>query len=162
LAVGRDSHGFARQDVVAAVAANYPKVAHALLRPLMDLLSLSRETCGGDADKFLIMLSVAIRTTEHTAFATFSQAQLLSGEVPIFPTLGTNVRSIADSIGAPRETIRRKVGELIEAGWISRQGNELRFTALAYQQLAGVRVAIERLAVRNFETVANLLDGPAS
>jgi hypothetical protein len=56
------------------------------------------------------MLSVAIRTTEHTAFATFSQAQLLSGEVPIFPTLGTNVRSIADSIGAPRETIRRKVG----------------------------------------------------
>ncbi len=52
--------------------------------------------------------------------------------------------------------MRRKVGELIEAGWISRQGNELRFTALAYQQLARVRVAIEDLAVSNFEVVADL------
>jgi DNA-binding IclR family transcriptional regulator len=81
---------------------------------------------------------------------------LLSGEIPIFPTLGTNVRSVAESTGTPKETVRRKVGELIEAGWISRQGNELRFTALAYQELAGARVAIEDLAVSNFQVVADL------
>ncbi|WGM45350.1 hypothetical protein KOAAANKH_00212 [Brevundimonas sp. NIBR10] len=103
------------------------------------------------------MLVIAIRTTEHEGFATYSQAQLLSGEVPIFPTLGTNVRSVAESTGTPKETVRRKVSELVEAGWISRQGNELRFTALAYQDLAGVRVAIEELAVTNFQIVANLV-----
>ena len=102
------------------------------------------------------MLVIAIRTTEHEGFARYSQAQLLSGEVPIFPTLGTNVRSVAESTGTPKETVRRKVGELIEAGWISRKGNDLRFTVLAYQELAGVRVTIEDLAVSNFEVVADL------
>jgi hypothetical protein len=145
------------QDLLELVADNYPVIAHGLLRPLLDVFSISREACGGDADKFLIMLVVAIRTTEHKLFATYSQAQLLSGEIPVFPSLGTNVRSVADSIRAPKETIRRKVGELVHAGWIARQGNELRFTTLAYQQLVEVRVAIEHLAVRNFEVVADLI-----
>lgn len=138
------------------VAENYPAIARSLLQPLLYLFSISRRACGGDADKFLIMLVIAIRTTEHELFATYSQAQLLSGEVPVFPTLGTNVRSIAESTGAPRETVRRKVRQLVDAGWVSRRGNELRFTALAYQQLADVRVAIEHLAVQNFQVVADL------
>jgi hypothetical protein len=145
------------QGLLRLVAGNYPVIAHSLLRPLLDLFSVSRQACGGDMDKFLIMLVVAIRTTEHKLFATYSQAQLMSGEIPVLPTLGTNVRSVADSIGAPKETVRRKVGELVEAGWIARNDNELHFTALAYQQLGGARGAIERLAVRNFETVADLV-----
>jgi hypothetical protein len=145
-----------RPALLALVAENYPVIARSLLKPLLDLLSLSREACGGDADKFLIMVVVAIRTTEHPAFATYSQAQLLSGEIPVFPTLGINVRSVADSIGAPKETVRRKVGELVGAGWIARQGRELRFTALAYRDLAKTRGAIEQLAVSNFEVIAKL------
>ncbi len=145
-----------REGLRHLVADNYPAIARVLLRPLLHLLSISREACGGDVDKFLIMLVIAIRTTEHPSFATYSPALLLSGELPVFPTLGTNVRSVAESIGAPRETVRRKVGELIESGWVSRKSNELRFTAIAYQQLAGVRVAIEDLAVSNFEVVADL------
>jgi hypothetical protein len=146
-----------RQGLLRLVAGNYPVIAHSLLRPLLDLFSVSRQACGGDMDKFLIMLVVAIRTTEHKLFATYSQAQLLSGEIPVLPSLGTNVRSVADSVGAPKETVRRKVGELVEAGWIARKDNELYFTALAYRQLGGARVAIEHLAVRNFETVADLV-----
>ena len=148
-----------REALRQLVAENYPAIARGLLRPLLHLLSISREACGGDVDKFLIMLVIAIRTTEHASFATYSQAQLLSGELPVFPPLGTNVRSVAESIGAPRETVRRKVGELIQSGWVVRKGNELRFTAVAYQQLAGVRVAIEDLAVSNFEVVADLARG---
>lgn len=139
------------------VAAEYPKAALRLLRPLLDLLCVAREACGGDFDKFLIMLVVAIRTTEHPLFATFAQEELLDGTIPVFPSLGTNIRSAADSLGLPRETVRRKVGELIDAGWIVRQSNELRFTDHAYRELAGARVGIERLAVRNFEAVADLI-----
>lgn len=138
------------------VAENYPVVARNLLRPLLHLFSVSREACSGDIDKFMIMLVVAIRTTEHASFATYTTAQLLSGDLPVFPTLGTNVRSVAESTGTPKETVRRKVGELIEAGWIMRQATELRFTALAYQDLAVARVAIENLAVSNFQVVADL------
>lgn len=156
MAVRTDDLNLGREAFRHLVADHYPTIARSLLRPLLHLLSISRDTCGGDFDKFLIMLVIAIRTTEHESFATYSQAQLLSGEIPIFPTLGTNVRSVAESTGAPKETVRRKVAELIEAGWISRAGNELRFTAVAYQDLAGVRVAIEDLAVSNFDVVANL------
>jgi CRP-like cAMP-binding protein len=156
VSIRTDGLSIERDVVRLLVADNYPTIARSLLRPLLHLLSISREACGGDVDKFLIMLVIAIRTTEHESFATYSQAQLLSGEIPIFPTLGTNVRSIAESTGTPKETVRRKVGELIEAGWISREGNELRFTVLAYQALAGVRVAIEDLAVSNFQVVADL------
>jgi hypothetical protein len=151
-----DDLNIGREVLRRLVADNYPAIARSLLRPLLHLLSLSREACGGDVDKFLIMLVIAIRTTEHDRFATYSQAQLLSGEIPVFPTLGTNVRSVAESTGTPKETVRRKVSELIEAGWISREGNELRFTAVAYQDLAVVRVAIEDLAVSNFRVVADL------
>lgn len=145
-----------REELLDLVANNYPAISLSLLRPLLRLFSISREACGGDNDKFLIMLVIAVRTTEHELFATYTQAELLSGDIPVFPTLGTNVRSIAESTGTPKETVRRKVGELIEAGWISRHRHELRFTALAYREVADVRVAIEDLAVSNFQVVADL------
>ena len=154
-----DSSGapLTRRGLMALVAENYPVIAHELLRPILDLHSISREACGGDADKFIIMLVVAVRTTEDKRFSGYTQEQLLSGEVPVFPSLGTNVRSIADSIGVPRETVRRKVRELIAAGWIDRDGDDLRFTALAYQRLASARIAIEHLAIRHFEVVTELI-----
>jgi len=139
------------------VSDNYTRLARDLLRPLLDFLSVSRQVCGGDGDKHLIMLVVGIRTAEHNEIATYTPAQLASGEVPVFPSRGTNVGSIAESIGAPRETVRRKVGELVDAGWIARHGKELRFTSLAFQQLAPAREAHERLAVANFDLIAKLL-----
>lgn len=146
-----------RDRLLELVAENYPAVARELLEPLFELLSVSRQACGGDAEKFLIMVVVAIRTTQHESFAQFRQEELLSGEIPVFPTLGTNIQSVADSMRAPKETVRRKVRELIGAGWIARQGNELRFTALAYRQLAETRIAIERLAVKNYQVLDGLL-----
>jgi hypothetical protein len=138
------------------VSDNYPVVAKDLLNPLLDLFSLSRQACGGDVDKFLVLLCIAVRTTEHSAFAKLTPDQLASGEIPIFPTLGANVRSIADSLRIPKESVRRKVAEMIEAGWVAREGNNLMFTARAYREVAHVRVAIESLAVRNYEIVDGL------
>jgi hypothetical protein len=150
-----------RQLRLRLVAENYPTIALGLLGPLLDLLSSSREACGGDIDKFLIMLVVAVRTTAHKDFAAFTQKQLLSGEVPVFPSLGVNIQSIADSVRAPKETIRRKVTELVVAGWIERRGNELYFTARAYQDLAQVRERLEVMAVRHAEIVEGLVEAVA-
>jgi CRP-like cAMP-binding protein len=140
------------------VAERYPVIATELLKPLLHLLSLSREACGGDVDKFLILLVVALRTTEHPGFRARSQAELLSGDIAAFPGLSTNMRSIGDSLNIPRETVRRKVGELVEAGWISRRGLTLHFTSHAYRELAGVREAIEAMAISNFQVVVDLLE----
>lgn len=125
----------------------HPKVAYDLLRPLTELLSVGRQVCG-DADKFLIILVVGVRTAGHPAFKDFSQADLLAGRAPVLPSLGTNMRSIAASVGIPKETTRRKVAELYEAGWLARAGRDVRFTAKGYQELAPVRERIEALALR--------------
>ena len=38
---------------------------------------------------------------------------------------GTNALSIAEALGLPRETTRRKCRELVEDAWLVRRGNEL-------------------------------------
>jgi hypothetical protein len=148
-------------SLIRLVEDSYPVIAKDLLNPLLELLLLSRDYCGGDVDKFLVLLVVGIRTTEHKAFAVYSQAELLSGDIEVFPGLGTNVRSIAASTGIPKETVRRKVAELVEAGWFAREGHNLYFTGKAYQALAPVREAVERLAVRYHDVVADLARAPA-
>lgn len=138
------------------VADNFPRIAADLLTPLLELMRLSRLYCGGDLDKFLVLLVVGLRTARHRDFAARTPQELISGEIPVFPGLGANGHSIAESLGIPRETVRRKVSELVEAGWLVRRRSKLYITAKAYQQLAPVREQIERLAVRNYEVVATL------
>jgi hypothetical protein len=150
-----------RSELERLVAENYSAISLGLLAPLLDVLGLSREACGGDMDKFLIMLVVAIRTTGHKDFARYTRDQLLSGELPVFPSLGLNIQSIADSVGAPKETIRRKVTELVKAGWIDRRGNQLYFTVGAYRDFEKVRERIGKMAVRHREVVEALREGAA-
>jgi hypothetical protein len=147
-----------RHSLQQLIARNYPALAPGLLGPLLDLLSLTRDVCGGDSDKFLIMLVVAIRTAAHKDFAAFTPEQLYSGEVPVFPSLGLNIQSIADSIGAPKETVRRKVTELVEAGWIARHGNELYLTGRAAADLGPVRHQLEQMALRYHDIVEALAE----
>jgi hypothetical protein len=141
------------------VAYRYPAIATDLLSPLLKLLSVSRQYCG-DVDTFLVILVVAIQTTRHRDFAASTPEQLMSGEARVFPGLGTNGRSIAESLGIPKETVRRKVAELVEAGWFARKDGKLYFTAEAYKQLAPVRDQIENLAVAYYQTVAALHEEP--
>jgi DNA-binding Lrp family transcriptional regulator len=75
----------------------------------------------------------------------------------VFPGLGANARRIADSLSIPNETVRRKVTELLDAGWLVRESGKLYFTALADQQLAPARELIEALAIENYQTIAALL-----
>jgi len=135
----------------------HPKVAFDLLQPLVELFSVARQVCGGDADKFLILLVVGVRTAAHPAFKRYSQADLLAGAVQMMPSLGTNMRSIAASLGIPKETTRRKLAELYEAGWLVRAGRDVRLTAKGYQELTPVRDRIQALALRNADLIGTVV-----
>lgn len=150
-----------RQSIPSLVAQHYPEVATDLLNPLLHAIQLARQYCGGDIDKFLVLLIVALQTTRHKGFSSEPPERLISGEIPVFPGYGTNIRSIADSLDMPKETARRKVQELLETGWLVRQEGLLYFTARAYQELAPVREAIEMLAARYFEVVLKLREREA-
>ena len=135
------------------IADNYPRIATDLLTPILELFQLARQHCGGDMDKFLVLLVAALRTTGHQDFIRRTPAELMSGDLPVLPGLGTNGRSIAESLGMPKETVRRKVCELVSAGWLVRADGQLYVTTKAYRDLAPVREQVERLAAANHHTV---------
>jgi hypothetical protein len=140
---------------------NYAAVAKDLLGPLVHVLNAGRTACGGDLDNFLIILVVALRTAEDRRIAGLRLEQVLSGEIQSYPSLTTNVRSIADSTGIPKETVRRKVAALLEAGWIERRDSGLGLTPEASRMLTGPREEIFELAVRSHQTVEQMADRSA-
>lgn len=144
------------QDLDQLIADCYPRIATSLLSPLLELFQLARRHCDGDLDKFLILMVVALRMMRHRDFARRTPEELLSGGLPVFPGLGTNGRSIAESLGMPKETVRRKVSELVGSGWLERRDGQLYFTAKAYQDLAPVRDQLQRLAASYHDTAEGL------
>ena len=136
------------ESVSALLRSNYVPVAKNLIGPLVDLLVVARPVVGGDLDKLLIVMVVAQRTAEHPALNPSGLDAALAGRLATFPSLHTNVRSIAESTGLPRETVRRKVAQLVAAGWIARDGADLSYKPQASRALTPVREALFELAGR--------------
>src|SRR6516165_10247788 len=131
--------GGAMRELLPELRRSYPQLAKDLVSPLLELLSVARAACDGDLDKYLIILVVGMRTVEDRRFADVNMEDVLSGAVDVYPSLSTNVRSIADSTGIPKESVRRKVAALIEAGWIRREDNALSLAPQASRQLTAFR-----------------------
>jgi hypothetical protein len=148
--------GRVRNTLKSLVWQHYPEVAAELLEPLLAVLQLARQYCGGDTDKFLVMMVVALRTTQHPDFRALSAEGPVNERSEVLPSLGVNGQSIADSLGIPKETVRRKVRDLIDAGWIVRMDGGLHFTAQAYRDLTPVREELAALAASYHEVVAGL------
>ncbi len=143
------------ERVLKAVESNYVRVGPELIEPLLDFLMTARRTGSGDIDKIMIMIVVGLRTLAHPAFKLRDPEDILRDE-PLIPTLGTNARSLASALPIARETVRRKVAELIEAGWLVRSRGQLHYTTEAGRQLIPVRARIVQLAVKNFEAISRL------
>lgn len=134
----------------------YPRIAKNLLSPLLDILTAGREACDGDLDRFHVLLVIAQRTAEDRRFAELSLDEMLGGEIETLPSLTTNIRSIAESTGIPKETVRRKVAALVESGLIRREGNDLTYAPEGLQRLTVVRDPILRFASRSFQAARDL------
>lgn len=143
-------------DPVSRLREDYTRVAKGFVGPLLDVLAAGRAACGGDLDRFHVLLVIAQRTAEDRRTAELNLEDVLSGRVEELPSLTTNVRSIAESTGIPKETVRRKVAALVEEGLVRREGNELSYTRLGLQRLSSVREPILRFALRGHQAIAAL------
>jgi hypothetical protein len=149
-----------RGSVLPRLREAYPSVAKELLRALVPLLARVRGLAEGDARKSEILLLVALRSIEHPDFAKLDYEAIVAGQASSCPSLGTNVRSIADSAGLPRETVRRKIAQLTAAGLITGNGNSLSLSPAACLAIARLIEDMLKLAVLNHELVSRL-GGPA-
>jgi len=94
-------------------------------------------------------------------FADLPSEKVLSGDLDTLPTLWTNIRSIADSTGIPRETVRRKVNDLIKDGLVKRSGQLLTITPRAFPDSRFVVDKFIRLAAVSHVTVEKLVENDA-
>ena len=129
-----------------------PPLSDELVPPFLDLLQTLRSICGGDLEKNIILLAIAERMIAHPDFRALTSEQRVEGRTPPFPTRGVNIRSIADSSGIPRETVRRKVADLLRLGWIAQGSDGLRFSPEGYRALTPAREKLEELA-RQFHRI---------
>jgi hypothetical protein len=147
-----------RTQVVDLLTARSTAVAADIIEPLTHFLSVSRQLVQRDAEKLLLMMIIIVRSNLHPEFRALDPADITEGRVSHLPTLGVNLRSLADSTGIPKETVRRKVQDLIDAGWVERRGGNLHYTPEAYRAATPAREALLRLAARIYEVVGQVVE----
>jgi DNA-binding MarR family transcriptional regulator len=114
----------------------------------LGVLIALRAEFGADIDKAIILGLIGQRMMKMKDAPTLTYADMLTDEVPAMLGRFTNIESIAAASGIPRETVRRKVRELEERGWIKRnQRDEIDLTILPIQHLDSIsRLSMELLA----------------
>jgi len=135
-------------DPASLLRDKYTSASRFLISPLVDFLAAARSAFEGDLDRALILLVVALRTAEDPKIGEVRLEDVLSGKVESYPSLLTNVRSVAASTGIPRETVRRKAHWLIDKGWLSRVNDQLSLTPRASRELVPFREAMLDAASR--------------
>jgi len=102
--------------------------AGGLVKRLVSLLTGAKREVG-ELERFLVLMAIAARSLG---------VPMVRGENPaeIMPAARTNVLSIAESTGIPRETVRRKVRELLEMKLIFRSGQLLGLSGAGWRTIA--------------------------
>lgn len=106
------------EDEVKAVFGKvWPVHVHSLTR----FLIACRKAFGGDLDLFLVLAVIGERTySQQHADPSLTYDEFRAGQASATRIRDINLRSIAAFSGIPRETVRRKIAELAERGWIVR------------------------------------------
>lgn len=147
-----------RKTAESAIRSHYGEVAPALIGGLVELLGLIRQEFDGDLDRWLVFAAVVLRTVSAPGFRSIPLARYTEGEFPPEAACATNARSIAESLQIPRETVRRKVNELLAQGLIQRGAAGLTLSARGARDLTPLRDATIHLAARYYKAVCVLQD----
>ena len=140
-------------DLVDFIGRRSPALALPLNQPLVNFLVLSRAICGDDLDAVLVLLVIIQRANRHPDFAGLEPDNLRLKPPDELPSLGINLRSVADSTGIPRETVRRKVKALAERGLVEVHERGVRFTPRGYQAVAPAREELVKLMARVYQSI---------
>jgi hypothetical protein len=115
-----------------------------------ELLVRLRRQFGGDLDRMLVLAIIGSRTLARGRIDGMSYDDFMALDRPDDEPAPINLQSIADYSGIPRETVRRKLRDLEELGWIIRRNNGfLIASSKATQELAPATEA----TLRYLETV---------
>lgn len=104
-------------DIKSVFGRVWPVHVHSLTRFLIKC----RKSFDGDLDLFLVLAVIGERSySQQHADPNMTYEEFQKGHAATTRTRDINLRSIAAFSGIPRETVRRKIAELTERGWITR------------------------------------------
>ena len=126
-------------------------------RAFGDFLIEARRGFGGDLDSLLILTVIGGRSMASYRAMGMNYEEFLDGkpsseQLPRY----TNIQSIAEVTGIPRETARRKVRDMIARGWIEDTAHGL----VASRTCANELEAVTEATFRYLETMLNCIGGP--
>lgn len=136
----------------ALLTAHYPRVAARMLAPLIEMMAGARRE-HGDLDRLLILLTLAQRAYTEPEVA---EALLTDDAGPDLRPRATNTLSVATAIFLPKETVRRKINELVDMGLASRQSRGIAITPAGVRHLARTRAALIRMSSAHYEIISRL------
>jgi len=139
-------------DPEALLTAHYPRVASRVLAPLIELMASARRE-HGDLDRLLILMTLAQRAYTEPEVAE----ALLAEEPPAdLRARATNTLSLAQAIYLPKETVRRKLNELVDMGLASRDSRGVTITPAGVRHLVRTRAALIRMSAAHYEIISRL------
>jgi hypothetical protein len=109
-----------KAKVSTLLAENYLDTHGAWAEGHLELLCEIRRVVGNDLDKIIILGVIGQRMFQTSKFKSKEYGELAGGNFEVDHPRLTNIESISSSTGIPRESVRRKVMELIAQGWIER------------------------------------------
>jgi hypothetical protein len=109
-----------RDEAARLLEENYLYTHSAWAEGHLALLCELRAAVGNDLDKVIIMGAIGQRMMKAVTTTASSYGELAQGHYELDESLLTNIESISASSGIPRESVRRKVMELVETGWVGR------------------------------------------
>lgn len=133
-------------------ADNYGAVHPNILRHLIAWVLLMRESFDGDLDMMVVLAVIGDRALKDVSVRNWSYRDMID-RPQVEPTIPlTNRKSIADSTGIPRETVRRKVATLVARGWVIEQPDGSLLPA------RGSTEELQATSLRSFEILGRLAE----
>jgi hypothetical protein len=106
------------------IQANFGRIWPRHVETLTWFLIQCRKHFDGDLDLFLVLAVIGDRSfSAARAPEQLTYNALLNGSRPPVEPEALNTQSISDFSGIPRETVRRKVNDLVARGWVERGEN---------------------------------------
>jgi acylphosphatase len=103
-----------------AIKSNYSKLNLIWTEGLIESLTNLRTAFGNDMDKIVVLAVIGQSAQRLTPIGNTFEDSLKPSDIELPRAAVTNVQSITDSTGIPRESVRRKVNELVESGWVEK------------------------------------------
>jgi hypothetical protein len=156
-----DSRHRVKQAALQIIGERFSHIQPIWVEQHLRVLIALRAEFGADIDKAIILGLIGQRMMQMKDAPSVAYQSVMTEGTPAFQARFTNIESIAAGSGIPRETVRRKVGELEARGWLNRnERNEINVAVPAVQQLDGISQMTMELLASVFEAINHELHLP--